>query len=79
MKPLVLVTGPAATRSGYGAHTRDLVRALHDMDKFDIKIKALRWGNTPWNALNEQDPKDRIIIDRIIEGNELPRFCNFLI
>jgi len=73
MKPLVLVTGPAATRSGYGAHTRDLVRALHDMDKFDIKINALRWGNTPWNALNEQDPKDKIIIDRIIKGNELPR------
>jgi len=73
MKPLVLVTGPAATRSGYGAHTRDLVRALHAMDKFDIKINALRWGNTPWNALNEQDPKDKIIIDRIIEGNELPR------
>jgi len=73
MKPLVLVTGPAATRSGYGAHTRDLVRSLHDMDRFDIKINALRWGNTPWNALNEQDPKDKIIIDRIIQGNELPR------
>jgi hypothetical protein len=73
MKPLVLVTGPAATRSGYGAHTRDLVRALVAMDKFDIKINALRWGNTPWNALNEQDPKDKIIIDRIIKGNELPR------
>ena len=41
MKPLVLVTGPAATRSGYGAHTRDLVRALHAMDKFDIKIKII--------------------------------------
>jgi len=73
MRPLVLVTGPAATRSGYGAHTRDLVRALHAMDKFDIKINALRWGNTPWNALNGQDPKDKIIIDRIMKGSELPR------
>ena len=33
MRPLVLVTGPAATRSGYGAHTRDLVRALVAMDE----------------------------------------------
>jgi len=43
------------------------------MDKFDIQINALRWGNTPWNALNEQDPKDKIIIDRIMKGSEMPR------
>ena len=40
MKPLMLITGPVATRSGYGSHTRDLVRSLISMDKFDIKIIA---------------------------------------
>ena len=42
-----------ATRSGYGSHSRDLVRSLIAMDKFDIKINSLRWGNCPMNALDE--------------------------
>ena len=29
MKPLMLITGPVATRSGYGSHSRDLVRSLN--------------------------------------------------
>ena len=50
-KPLCLVTAPVATRSGYGAHSRDIVRSLIELDKFDIKIFNVRWGNTPMNAL----------------------------
>ena len=37
------------------------------MDRFDIKINSMRWGNTPMNALNDQNPKDKLIIDRIIK------------
>jgi len=73
MKPLVLVTGPPATRSGYGAHTRDLIWALIGMDKFDIHVNSLRWGNTPMNALDENNPKDKLIIDRLLTSNSLPR------
>ena len=63
-KPLCLVTAPVATRSGYGAHARDICRALIKLDKYDVKIWNVRWGNTPMNALNEQDPNDKIIIER---------------
>ena len=73
MKPLLLFTGPPATRSGYGAHARDLLHSLIEMDRFDIKINSMRWGNTPMNALNDQNPKDKLIIDRILAGNELPK------
>tara|TARA_R110000851_G_scaffold100200_1_gene215740 strand:- start:853 stop:2205 length:1353 start_codon:yes stop_codon:yes gene_type:complete len=65
-KPLVVVQGPVATRSGYGNHTRDLVRSLIAMDKYDIKIISLPWGACPMNALNIQDPKDKPIIDRFL-------------
>ena len=41
MKPICLVTAPVATRSGYGAHARDLVKSLINMDKYDIKIIGL--------------------------------------
>ena len=73
MKPLILFTGPVTTRSGYGAHARDLVKSLIKMDKYDIKINSLRWGNTPWNALNLENEEDKGIIDRILKEPNLPR------
>jgi len=73
MKPLMLITGPVATRSGYGSHSRDLCRSLIAMDKFDIKINSLRWGNCPMNALDESKPEDIEILSRILSTNELER------
>ena len=73
MKPLVLVTAPVATRSGYGSHSRDIVHSLIDMDKFDIKIMSVRWGNTSMNALDETNERDKRIIDRLMNEPRLPR------
>jgi glycosyltransferase involved in cell wall biosynthesis len=64
-KPLLVVQGPVATRSGYGDHSRDLVRSLISLDKYDIKIISLRWGNTPMNGLNPNNESDKQILDRI--------------
>ena len=72
-KPLCLVTAPVATRSGYGAHSRDICRALIKLDKYDVKIWNVRWGNTPMNALNKDDPNDKVLIDRLLQSPELPR------
>ena len=58
-KPVCLVTAPVATRSGYGAHSRDICRALIKLDKYDVKIWPVRWGNTPMNALHVDDPNDK--------------------
>ena len=38
MKPICLVTAPVATRSGYGAHSRDICRSLIKLDKYDVRI-----------------------------------------
>ena len=69
----MLITGPVATRSGYGSHSRDLVRSLIAMDKFDVKINSLRWGNCPMNALDKDDPNDKIILDKILTTDNLSR------
>ena len=54
-KPVLVFQAPVGTRSGYGERSRDLVRALIELDKYDIKIISTRWGNTPLNALTDAD------------------------
>jgi glycosyltransferase involved in cell wall biosynthesis len=54
-KPFLLFRGPVKTRSGYGAHSRDLLEALYKMETFDIKIDSCGWGSTPLTALEEDN------------------------
>ena len=72
-KPLVLVSGPVQTRSGYGNHSRDIFRALIELDKYDVKINAVPWGNTPMNALEDDNKHHQEIKNRILPTMELPR------
>jgi glycosyltransferase involved in cell wall biosynthesis len=65
MKPLIVVQGPVATRSGYGNHTRDLVTALIKADKYDIQIISLPWGSTPMTALEKHNTDHEEILKRI--------------
>lgn len=67
-RPFMLIQAPVETRSGYGAHARDLIKSLIRMDKFDIKIIGLRWGDCPMNALNLDNEEDKAIHDRIFRG-----------
>ena len=69
MRQFIIVQGPVATRSGYGNHTRDIVHSLIAMDKYDIVILSLPWGACPMDALNSQNEKDRLIIDRLAKSN----------
>ena len=69
MKPYIVVMGPVGTRSGYGAHTRDLVTSLIRSDKYDIDIVAMPWGNTPNDALKHDDAVHAAILQRIARQN----------
>jgi glycosyltransferase involved in cell wall biosynthesis len=66
-KPLCVVRAPCATRSGYGDMSRDIIRHIIEYDKYDVKVHSVNWGDTPMNALNENNPKDKMILDRIIK------------
>ena len=72
-KPICLVTAPVATRSGYGAHSRDICRSLIKLDRYDVRIWTVRWGSTPMNALHKDDPNDIIIIERLLESPNIER------
>ena len=58
MKPLCVVSCPIDTFSGYGARSRDFVKALIQSkgEEWDIKIMPQRWGDCPWNFLSQDDP-----------------------
>tara|TARA_R110000803_G_scaffold2472_11_gene8449 strand:+ start:5147 stop:6466 length:1320 start_codon:yes stop_codon:yes gene_type:complete len=66
-KPFVVVSCPIDTFSGYGARSRDVVRALINSEKYDIKIISQRWGNTPYGFLKETNPDDKKMLDAIIQ------------
>ena len=66
IKPFLLFRGPVKTRSGYGAHSRDLLESLYKMDLFDIKIDSCGWGSTPLTALEEGNEFHKWINDNII-------------
>ena len=72
-KPLCVVRAPCATRSGYGDMSRDIIRHIIEWDKFDVKVHSVPWGDTPMNALDENNPKDKMILDRIVRNGQLPR------
>jgi hypothetical protein len=72
-KPTLVFQGPVATRSGYGDHARDLLYSLYKLDKFDIKVISTRWGMTPMDALNYNNPFHKWVIEHIVQGlNERP-------
>ncbi len=45
------ISCPIDTYSGYGARSRDLVKAIIELDKYDVKIIPQRWGGTPWGFI----------------------------
>jgi hypothetical protein len=56
MKPVFVISCPIDTYSGYGARSRDIVKAIIKTDKYDVKILPQRWGSTPWGFI--EDHKD---------------------
>ena len=51
MKNTFVVSCPIDTFSGYGARSRDFVKALIELDEYEVSIIPQRWGNTPENFI----------------------------
>ena len=64
-KPLLVYQAPIATRSGYGDHSRDILKSLFELDKYDVKIVPTRWGNTPQDQINPQTEFGKKVIQNI--------------
>jgi len=73
MKPLFFISCPIDTYSGYGARSRDIIKALLKSDKYDIKILPQRWGSTPFGFLQADNPEHKQILDCIWAQPQLPK------
>ena len=73
MKPLVFISCPIDTFSGYGARSRDIALAIIKSDKYDVKIISQRWGATPFGFLQKDNPDHKLILDCIWGQPQLPK------
>ena len=55
MKKLLVLQGPVTSRSGYGDHTRDILKSIISLEKFDVKVIDMRWGDCPQNGLSTDE------------------------
>ena len=53
MKNTFVVSCPIDTYSGYGSRSRDYVKSLIELDKYDVKVLPQRWGSTPKGFIDD--------------------------
>lgn len=69
MKNTFVISCPIDTYSGYGARSRDLVKALINLDKYDVKIIPQRWGNTPSSFIKNNDKEWGFLEPHLVKAN----------
>lgn len=76
IKPVCVLQGPVASRSGYGDHTFQIATALINWGKFDVKIVPMRWGVCP-NTMLEDETRPMVkevkskIVNKLTEQPDL--------
>ena len=67
LKKTFYVSAPVDTYSGYGARSRDFVKALIESNKYEVRILSQRWGETRRGFLS--DNKEWNFLQRYLVPN----------
>ena len=59
-KPSFYISSPFDTYSGYGARARDIIKAIIELDKYDVKLLSQRWGDCTLGFCDEH-PKFKFL------------------
>jgi hypothetical protein len=70
-KPTFVISCPINTYSGYGARSRDIVKAIIELDKYDVKILPQRWGSTPLGFIKD-NPEWEFLTKHLLNSPQLP-------
>ena len=68
MKNTFVISCPIDTFSGYGARSRDFVKALIELDEYEVSIIPQRWGNTPENFIEKNKKEWGFLQKHLIPG-----------
>jgi hypothetical protein len=71
-KPLFIISSPYDTYSGYGARSRDLIKAIIELDKYDVKLLSQRWGECAWNFCTD-NPEWSFLNQYRLQNPQLPK------
>lgn len=50
-KPLFVISAAFDTYSGYGARSRDLIKSIINLNKYNVKLISQSWGDTSWGFI----------------------------
>ena len=74
MKPLFIISCPIDTYSGYGARSRDLVKSIIELDRYNVQVLPQRWGNCPWGFIENHSEEWGFLQSHLLPaGNNIPR------
>ena len=65
MKNTFVISSPFDTYSGYGARSRDVIKAIIEMDRYNVKLLSQKWGNTPFGFCKD-NPEWEFLLDLVI-------------
>ena len=68
MKNTFIISCPIDTFSGYGARSRDFVKALIELDEYEVSIIPQRWGSTPENFIENNKKEWGFLQKHLIPG-----------
>ena len=68
MKNTFVISCPIDCYAGYGARSRDLVKALINLNKYDVKVMPQRWGNTPHGFIEDHKEEWGFLTSHLIDG-----------
>ena len=72
MKPLFIISSPFDTFSGYGARSRDLIKAIIKTDKYTVRLLSQRWGSTSFGFC-KNNPEWISLLDLVLPNNQIPK------
>jgi len=71
-KPLFIISSPFDVYSGYSARSRDLIKAIIELNKYDVKLLPQRWGDCAWGFCKD-NPEWSFLYDYVLATPQLPK------
>lgn len=71
-KPLFVISSPFDCYAGYGARSRDLIKAIIALDKYEVKLLPQRWGDCAWGFCKD-NPEWGFLMDYVLQTPQLPK------